>query len=41
MELLEFIGSFEQADGGWFDPLLLDDDSAGREPVAAEGQARD
>ena len=41
MELLEFVGSFEQADGGWFDPLLLDDDSSGSESGSAEGQASD
>lgn len=39
MELLEFIGSFEQADGDWFDPLLLDDDASGSESGDAQGQA--
>ena len=32
-ELLEFLGTFETADGKWLDPLVLDDES-GNAPAA-------
>jgi hypothetical protein len=47
MELIEFIGSFETADGGWLDPLELEDvkeldsplnDDAGQTPKKKESE---
>lgn len=29
MEMLEFLGAFEDADAGWVDPFTLGDDGAG------------
>lgn len=40
MEMLEFLGTFEDADAGWVDPFILDGDEAGNATREEAGHVR-
>lgn len=40
MEMLEFLGAFEDADAGWVDPFALGDDDAGNATREEAGHER-
>jgi hypothetical protein len=40
MEMLEFLGAFEDADAGWVDPFALGDDDTGNATREEAGHER-